>query len=244
MIRQLGQTLTRFWRQSVGRRILPLLSTAWVAGLVVAAGALWTFYEIAEEVLQKQTQAIDTQVLLTIRQWQRPWLDQVMVSLTTLGQPSILLASSLVLAFLLLRRKRVAEAIALAIIALGGLGLNLLLKNLFVRDRPALWERIVQVDLYSFPSGHAMMSMIIYGAIGYLLSVQFPQRRGWIAVTTGLLVGAIGFSRLYLGVHWLTDVVAGYAAGLVWLLVGVLGLEIWKQHQARRQGGTALERDL
>jgi membrane-associated phospholipid phosphatase len=244
MIRQLGQTLTRFWRQSVGRRILPLLSTVWGAGLLVAAGALWTFYEIAEEVLQKQTQAIDTQVLLTIRQWQRPWLDQVMVAVTTLGQPSILLASSLVLTFLLLRRKRVAEAIALAIVALGGLGLNLLLKNLFARDRPVLWERIVQVDLYSFPSGHAMMSMIIYGAIGYLLAVQFPQRRVWIAGVTGLLIGAIGFSRLYLGVHWLTDVLAGYAAGLVWLLVGGLGLEIWKQYQAKRQGGTALDRDL
>ena len=244
MIRKLGYSLTQFWRQSVGRRLVPLLSTVWLVGLLLAAGALWTFYKIAEEVLEKETQAIDTQVLLSIRQWHSPWLDQVMLAVTTLGQPSILLASSLVLAFLLLRRKKVAEAIALAIVALGGLGLNLLLKNLFVRTRPALWERIVQVDLYSFPSGHAMMSMMIYGAIGYILAVQFPQRRGWIALATVLLVGAIGFSRLYLGVHWLTDVVAGYAAGLVWLIMGVLGLEIWKQHQARKRGVTELDENL
>ena len=235
MIKELGQSLAQFWRRSVGRQLAPLLSTVWVVGLLLAAGALWIFYKIAGEVLEKETQAIDTQALLTIQQWHRPWLNQVMIAITTLGQPSILLVSSLVLAFLLLRRRQTAEAIVLGIVSLGGLGLNLLLKNMFARARPALWERIVQVDLYSFPSGHAMMSMIIYGAIGYLLAVQFPKRRWWIALVTVLLIGAIGFSRLYLGVHWLTDVVAGYAAGLVWLVMGGLGLEIWKRHRTRQQ---------
>lgn len=239
-MRPLSHNLVQFWRHYIGRRLVPLLSTVWLTGLVTAAAALWAFYEIAEEVLEKETQTIDTQVLLTIQQWHRPWLNQVMVGITTLGQPSILLVSSLVLTVLLLRRKRTAEAIVLAIVALGGLGLNLVLKNLFARTRPALWERIVQVDLYSFPSGHAMMSMIIYGAIGYLLAVQFPKRRGWVAVATVLLIGAIGFSRLYLGVHWFTDVAAGYAAGLVWLIMGGLGLEIWKQSRARQQRGAPM----
>ncbi|HEY9908051.1 MAG TPA: phosphatase PAP2 family protein, partial [Thermosynechococcaceae cyanobacterium] len=215
--------------------------TVGVVGLLLAAGALWVFYKIAGEVLAKETQAIDIQVLLTIQQWHRPWLDQVMIWLTALGQPSVLLVSSLVLVVLLLRRKKAPEAVALVIVALGGLGLNLLLKKLFARDHPALWERTVHVDFYSFPSGHAMMSMILYGAIGYLLATQFPQWRGWIAVVIVGLVGAIGFTRLYLGVHWLTDVAAGYAAGLVWLLVVRVGLEVWKQ---RRQAAVNSSKEL
>lgn len=98
-------------------------------------------------------------------------------------------------------------------------------------DRPALWELVNSNPRTSnFPSGHAMMSLVIYGLIGYLLGKRFPQWRWWIFIGIMLLVTAIGFSRLDLGIHWPTDIVAGYAAGLIWLALSILYLEVrWKR---------------
>ena len=87
---------------------------------------------------------------------------------------------------------------------------------MFDRDRPELWKLVdSKTHTSSFPSGHAMMSLVIYGLIGYLLAVRLPRWRWWIAIGTILIVTIIGFSRLYLGIHWPTDVAAGYAAGLI-----------------------------
>lgn len=94
-----------------------------------------------------------------------------------------------------------------------------------------LWERVVDVSHYSFPSGHAMISMVTYGMIGYLLVSKFPQWRGWITSLTLILVTGIGLSRLYFGVHWPTDIVAGYAAGLVWLLACIFSLQVWQDRR-------------
>jgi membrane-associated phospholipid phosphatase len=79
------------------------------------------------------------------------------------------------------------------------------MKLFFGRARPALWKHIINVGQHSFPSGHAMVSIVIYGFIGYLLAKQCPQWRLRIYALTVVLIAAIGFSRLYLGVHWLTE---------------------------------------
>lgn len=220
--------ISHLWRQRVGANLLPLLSAIRLIGLLMAALSLWGFHQIADEVLEKETQAIDTQILLTIHQWHTPTLDRIMIILTDVGRPTVLLIASLLLAIPLLRLRRRAETMTIALAAIGGVILNTLLKNWFTRTRPALWPRIVDVKYYSFPSGHAMMSMIIYGILGYLLAVHFPRWRVLIGSVTVLLIATIGFSRLYLGVHWPTDVVAGYAAGLVWLITCILSLEVWK----------------
>ncbi|XGV95117.1 MAG: phosphatase PAP2 family protein [Leptolyngbya sp. BL-A-14] len=226
---ELSQRILRVWRERVSPRILPLLTTVRFIGLLIAAFALWGFYEIAEEVLEQETQSIDTRILLAIRQWHTPLLDRVLVVVTNIGNPSVLLVASLLLAAFLLWRKQRAETVTLTIAAVGALGLNTLLKGLFARSRPELWQRTVTVNFYSFPSGHAMMSLVVFGIIGYLLAVHFPRKRVAIATGTVLLVCAIGFSRLYFGVHWPTDIVAGYAAGTVWLMACILSLEIWKR---------------
>ncbi len=225
----LSRRILRVWRERVGPRILPLLTTVRFIGLLIAAFSLWGFYEIAEEVLERETQSIDTRILLTIRQWHTPLLDRVMVVMTNIGNPSVLLVASLLLAAFLLWRKQRAETVTLAIAAVGALGLNTVLKELFARSRPELWQRTVDVNFYSFPSGHAMMSVVVFGIIGYLLATHLPRWRIAIATGTVLLVCAIGFSRLYFGVHWPTDIVAGYSAGIVWLVACVLSLEIWKR---------------
>lgn len=236
---ELSRKVIRFWRQQVGPQLLPLLSTVRIGGLLIAAFALWGFYEIAEEVLEDETRSLDTQILLTLRQLHNPWLDHLMISITSLGEPVMLLIATFILAGFLLWRGRRAETTTLVIAASGALVLNLLLKQLFARHRPELWERTVDVKFYSFPSGHAMMSLVVYGMVAYLLAAHFRRWRKLILMITVLLIVAIGLSRLYLGVHWFTDVVAGYAAGTVWVIACLFSLEIWKQrHHPKAQANS------
>lgn len=214
-------------------KLLSLLSIIRIGGLLIAALAMWGFAQIADEVLDKETQAIDTAILLTLRHFHSPLMDQMMVGITSLGEPLLLLILCIILGIALVMFKRRAEAATLVVAAAGAGGLNYLLKELFSRSRPALWNRTVDVAHYSFPSGHAMVSLVIYGMLGYLLSVYFPRWRWLIGILTLLLVTLIGLSRLYLGVHWPTDVVAGYSAGFVWLVACVLSLEVWRLYRPR-----------
>ena len=213
-------------------QIRSLISIIRLAGLAVAAFAMWVFATLAEEVLEKESYAFDTSILLALRELHTPLRDQIMLGLTFLGEPKLLLVICLSLGIVLLARNHRSEAATIGLAAGGAIGLNLLLKKLFARDRPQLWERTVDVRFYSFPSGHAMISMVIYGLLGSFLGSRFPKQRWLIYSLTVVLVAAIGFSRLYLGVHWPTDVIAGYAAGLIWLMACIFSLEIWKQFRA------------
>lgn len=213
-------------------KIRSLISIIRLGGLAVAALAMWGFATIAQEVWEKETYAFDTSILLYLRSLHDPLRDRVMLAFTFFGEPNLLLALSVSLGIILWVRKHRSEATTIAVTGAGALGLNILLKQLFARARPQLWERTVDVKFYSFPSGHAMISMVIYGLLGYLLGSRFPKQRWWIYSLTVILVAVIGLSRLYLGVHWPTDIIAGYTAGLVWLIACIYSLEVWKQFRA------------
>ncbi|MEG4801064.1 phosphatase PAP2 family protein [Microcoleus sp. ARI1-B5] len=215
-------------------KIRSLISLIRLGGLVVAALAMWAFATIAHEVLDSETDAFDKSILLYLRSLHDPVRDRIMLALTFLGEPNLLLIVSVSLGIMLWVRQHRSEAATIAITGAGAIGLNILLKQLFARDRPQLWERAVEVKFYSFPSGHAMISMVVYGLLGYLLGSRFPKQRWWIYSLTVVLIAAIGLSRLYLGVHWPTDVIAGYIAGFVWLLACIFSLEVWKQFQDSR----------
>lgn len=217
---------------NIRSKLLSLLSTIRIGGLLIAALAMWGFAQLADEVLEKETQSFDTQILLALRHLHTQLLDRVAIAITILGEPTLLLVICLSLAVVLAIGKRRSEATTLAIAASGAVGLNYWLKALFARDRPALWERVVDVSFQSFPSGHAMVSMVIYGLIGYLLANRFPRWRWAIVPLTIILITAIGMSRLYLGVHWPTDVIAGYTAGLVWLIACIFSLEVWRENRS------------
>lgn len=161
---------------------------------------------------------LDKSILLAIQKLHTPVLDRIMLGITFLGEPIALALICLAWGMGLLHYNRRTEATTLGIIAVGAIALNYLLKVQFSRTRPALWDWIVNVHHYSFPSGHAMVSLAIYGFLGYILAEQFPQQRERILALTAGLIAAIGLSRLYLGVHWPTDVIAGYAVGLAWLI--------------------------
>jgi undecaprenyl-diphosphatase len=219
----------------VREHLLPLLLTIRVAGFLLAALGLWLFSAIADEILDKESFTFDKEILLTLKELHTPVLDKVMLGFTFLGEPVILLIMCLVIGTWLLMRGQRSQATILIIAAAGAVALNNLLKVLFGRARPMLWERIVDVQQYSFPSGHAMISMVVFGMIGYLLSSKFSQWRIGIISLTILLVTGIGLSRLYLGVHWPTDIVAGYAAGLVWLLTCIFSFQVLQERHAVAQ---------
>ena len=213
----LSQTHTKKQLDQPGNQLV-LVSGA-VSSLVLCTGLLHKYN-------------LDTSILLAIQKLHTPLFDRIMLGITSLGDPAVLLLVSLGLGFGLQYHNRRSQATTLGIVAIGAIGLNCLLKLLFGRARPALWDRIIHVGLHSFPSGHAMVSIVIYGFIGYILAKQFPQWRGRIFALTFVLIVAIGFSRLYLGVHWPTDVVAGYAAGLVWLIACIERLELRQKYNS------------
>lgn len=214
-------------------RLISLVFRIRVAGILLAGLSLWIFAEIAEEVLEQESHALDTKILLAIRQIHNTWLDQAMMGTTFIGDPAVLFIICLAIGIWLDRNYRRSEATTLGIAAIGAILLNYWLKQLFSRARPNLWERIIDVRDYSFPSGHAMVSLVIYGMIGYIFTTRFPRHQKLITSLTVLLVIAIGFSRMYLGVHWPTDIAAGYAAGSVWLIACILSLRVWRQRRGK-----------
>jgi membrane-associated phospholipid phosphatase len=129
----------------------------------------------------------------------------------------------LVVAVVLARRRNWRRLVALAITCGGGSVLNVALKSIMQRARPSFASEF-HARSWSFPSGHAMDSLIAYGFLAHWAVNRWPRRGTWIIAATILLVGMIGFARVYLGVHYLSDVIAGYCAGCVWLVVCVTGV--------------------
>lgn len=226
LLRQFAQQIFMIWQRQMGPRLSGLFTFIGMLGVAIATVALGVFVAISDLILKKQSLAIDTQVLLAIRQLHTPTLDRLMVLVTYLGDPFVLITFAFGLGVILYQQKCRLEAVTLMVASSGALGLNMWLKEFFSRSRPNLWEQVLDVKFYSFPSGHAMMSLVVYAVLAYGLSLQFRRQQPIIALSGISLITAIGFSRLYIGVHWPTDIVAGYAAGLVWLIPCILGFEI------------------
>ncbi|MEB3282079.1 MAG: phosphatase PAP2 family protein [Lyngbya sp.] len=212
--------------KKITSRILTLLFSLVSSGLILSALSLWVFFEIAEEVLEQETKALDTAILQHFQSWHTPLLNQIFIGVTFLGNPNFLILFTLVVSLILIHYKQKAKLGILAIASGGAMGLNYWLKVLFSRSRPQLWQQIVDVNFKSFPSGHAMISLVVYGIVSYYLITQFQASSKIIITLTSLLIFLIGLSRLYLGVHWPTDILAGYAAGLVWLTACIFSLKV------------------
>ncbi|MDZ8189319.1 MAG: phosphatase PAP2 family protein [Nostoc sp. ChiSLP02] len=174
---------------------------------------------------------LDRTILLTIQKFHTPLLDRLMLSTTFFGEPLVLLLISLGVQANWLYNNRRWEAATLGISTISSMALIFSLKVIFGRPRPTLWKWIIDVGHHSFPSGHAMLSLVIYGLIGYILAKQFPQYQKQIIASIAILIIAIGFSRLYLGVHWPTDVFVGYAVGLLCLIGCILALQLEQKYR-------------
>ena len=142
-------------------------------------------------------------------------------ALSFFGSPAVALAIATVVCIVLYRRRHLLEAALLPVVLGGTELLNLILKLSFHRARPEV--AFVNLDTYSFPSGHAMISTAAYGALAYLAWSHVRTRHGRLLLVAGtvVLVGLICFSRLYLGVHYLSDVLGGVAGGAFWLAISI-----------------------
>ena len=195
--------------------------------LVLAAGlgCVWGFIEVAAEVGEGETRALDEHLLLALRESGDPadpigprWVEEMARDFTALGGVAVLaLITFISVVYLLLMKKRRA-ALMLVVAVGGGLLLSTLFKAGFHRPRPDLVAHLSQVHTASFPSGHSMLSAVTYLTLGALLS---PLHRDWqvkvFLLSTAILITVlVGLSRVYLGVHWPTDVLAGWAAGGAW----------------------------
>jgi len=196
-----------------------------IALLGGAAASVWAFLALANEVIEGDTRALDERLLLALRTRGAPsdplgppWLEEAGRDFTALGSTGVM--AFLVVAvtvFLALARRR-AEAVILVFATLGALGLEVLLKGWYDRPRPDLVPHVARVFSASFPSGHATMSAAVFLTIGALLAGTQPEPRMkfYIASVAVLLTMVVGVSRVYLGVHWPTDVLAGWALGAAW----------------------------
>jgi undecaprenyl-diphosphatase len=185
----------------------------------IAVVATVAFAAIAEEVLEGEADATDVRVALAIRGHHGAALTAILRVATHAGSDWFLVPLVIASAgWALLRGRRWIAAILVAH-ALVAWGVNILIKVLVARPRPGLFHEIVVPPTYSFPSGHAMVSCAIYGALAAVVIQLAPRRRVPVVAATALLVLTIGFSRVYLGVHWPSDVVAGFAAAVPLLAV-------------------------
>jgi membrane-associated phospholipid phosphatase len=168
-----------------------------------------------------------------------PLVSNAMVAVSFLGAPTTLTIVAVAGSLLLLYGRRRSEAVTLSAVVLGGNLLNFCLKHLIQRGRPVFDDPIFSLPTYSFPSGHAMASTVFYGLLSIYALVNARQRyAAYVAVAAAVFVVAlVSFSRVYLGLHYLSDVVGGIAEGVAWLALCFAALH----YVRRRAPGTGVD---
>ncbi len=235
--RQKASQLVRFWqRQFNSHSFFSLQSLVLIKGILLSLLSVGVFLYITDGVIDLETRDWDLNIMLAIQKTHNPLLDILMKSFSNLAGPVVLVGISVGLAIKFWIRRQRTELFGLVVAAIGGTLLNLLIKAFFNRDRPQMWALINDhMNTSSYPSGHVTIGLIIYGFCGYLLARYFPRWRGLIYLGIFLMVLAIGWSRMYVGLHWPTDVLAGYATGFAWLNASILSFEIGKHREEMRR---------
>lgn len=226
------------------RRILPgeLGELSVLAGISLVAGSLLGVMLLTDEVLEGETHAFDRAVLLALREPDNvalpigpDWLASVVRDLTSLGSTAVL---SLIVAaaalYLLLDGKRLSAALVL-VSTLGGWAMGNGLKLLMGRERPDVVPHLMHEITLSYPSGHALMSAVIYLTLGAMLAraERRPAFKVYLFGVAVFVAFIVGLTRLYLGVHWPTDVLAGWGLGAAWAM-GCLLVAGWLERRWRR----------
>lgn len=209
-------------------RFWPILEAGTLISVLVISGGVLLFAELLDEVVKGKTHVFDRAVLLAFRNPHDlsdpigpKWVEGAFREITSLGGMAVLtLMTIAVIGFLLIDHKRAASLLVLVSV-FGGAMLSSLLKLGIHRPRPDLVAHLVEVHSASFPSGHAMLSAVTYLTLGALLSrVEGPRRiKIYVLTVAVMLTVLVGVSRVYLGVHWPTDVLAGWCAGAAWAML-------------------------
>jgi undecaprenyl-diphosphatase len=207
--------------------LLHLNELALLIPMLLLAGGIYSLVQLSEAVERGSTQRFDDWAIRILRNPANPaipigpaWLPEVGRDLTALGGVAVLVLTIFAVAgFLLLEHKRRSMWLLLAASG-GGLVLSLLLKHLVARGRPELVPHLSGVYTSSFPSGHSMLSATVYLTLGALMARTVTDRatRIYCVAVAGVISFLVGVSRIYMGVHYPTDVLAGWAAGALWAL--------------------------
>lgn len=191
-------------------------------GIVLAMAAMFGFGELADEVLEGDVQPVNEAVLQSLHAHSNPLLDRLALVLTMLGGVAGTTVIACLAGVFLLWRRRFLDAVTLAMVSAGGGALVSVLKHTFRQPRPDLFDSLAPAHGFTFPSGHALLGVCLYGYLAVLLVLDGPRRRrrwwSWLgAAALALLALGICWSRLYLGVHWLSDVAAGGLVAVFWV---------------------------
>jgi undecaprenyl-diphosphatase len=201
----------------IRKHTLHILIVEIIFGVVVSLISLGLFAKLADGVFEKESFAFDQSIIHIVYSWRSPLMTEIMKAITIFGGVG-LLATAVFIAFVFSAYRKNRRSITFLLIFVTGALLNLLLKGMFKRPRPTLMPLDHELS-YSFPSGHAMNAFIFYMVIAYMF-YHYTRDRALgiaIAVALGIWIFLIGLSRVYLGVHYPSDVIAGYFAGLWWL---------------------------
>ena len=220
-------------------------------GLFVPAGAVWILVELADEVREGSTDEIDEALLLLFRNAADPtdplgplWLEEMMRDFTALGGVGVLTLLTIAACgyLILLHKWRVALSVVLAVA--GGVLMSQLIKAGIDRPRPDLVLHGSYVSTASFPSGHSMMAATVYLTLAAMLARVHPRwrSRAYLIGCAISIVLLVGISRVYLGVHWPTDVLAGWSVGAGWA-IGCWSLTVWLQRRGAVEGDGEMPAD-
>ena len=215
-------------------------------GFIVGISAASIFIVFAAIVTGGATQGYDERVLAWMDRHRSPMLDEVALEVTSLGNGFVLIVLILAVSVFLWQTQHRWSVYLLLIAYFGGQILNRVLKSYFDRPRPSIVDHIDTVHSMSFPSGHAMTSLVAYGSIAYLVARLEPTAR-LRRTTWGLaafIVLGIGVSRMYLGVHYPSDILAGFIAGLAWLAFVAAAFTAIRFFASRHPAVETEERDL
>lgn len=232
--------LDRWFRRSPAGVIL-------LGGLVALSVLGQAFGETTEAVVARDDiAALDDPVTRWLVLRRQPWLTGLMRGVTELGSTLfVVLLLVAVTALTLAHRRSWAEIVVVPVSSAGAAALVVIVKLAIARPRPSVGEIVATAGGFSFPSGHSAQAVACYGALAWLIAHITVTRRSTVLAWTGAAVVAlaIGFSRLYLGVHWLSDVVGGFVLGAAWLSVTLSAVAVWRRSpwatRRPREGDTA-----
>lgn len=199
-----------------------------VLGMVVVVALGWAFGEMAEAVIHADdVVALDSPVTRWVVDRRTPWLTQVLQVVTALGSAWFLILLLVVVTIVLVAGRHSWSVVALPIVSAAGAAILVTtIKLLIARPRPTLGAVVATADGFAFPSGHSAQAVATYGVLAWLVAHLAARRTvrvgAWLSGV--VLIGLIGFSRLYLGVHWLSDVIGGYIIGAAWAVVAVTAM--------------------
>jgi undecaprenyl-diphosphatase len=214
-------------------------------GVLVILAAGWVFGGIAQDVIAGDPlTVIDRHVAVWLHRHATPALTAVMKCITVLGSGVWVAIVACLVGLVLAVRRWWYRLLELVLVVPGGALLNVLLKHVFRRPRPVFQQPLEHLAAggYSFPSGHANAAMVMYGFLAFLLLAHVVRVWRWralVVLTTIFLIVLVDFSRMYLGLHYLSDVLAANASGLTWLALVLTAVNTWKRGRRHRDGRPA-----